>query len=252
MRTLYVAWQDPGPSRAWYPIGRLDAETTAPAYTFRYVQGAVRAQREGSFRPLFAFPNLEERYVSAELFPLFKNRVLGSNRREFGDYLRWLDLDPAHSDPIEILAVSGGERQTDSLEVFPRIQARPDGTFVCRFFIHGLRHVPDAARLRAESLRSGETLQVALEINNPAAAVALQIQTQDGHPLGWAPRYLVASLLSAISAHPTVSAKVVRANEEAAPFARRILVEIEGRLPPEQTLMSGPDFAPLAAEPVTH
>jgi hypothetical protein len=36
------------------------------------------------------------------------------------------------------------------------------------------------------------------------------------------------------------------------PFARRILVEIEGRLPAEHTLMSGPDFSPIAAELAAH
>jgi len=38
----------------------------------------------------------------------------------------------------------------------------------------------------------------------------------------------------------------------AMPFARRILVEIEGRLPAEHTLMSGPDFSPIAAELAAH
>jgi hypothetical protein len=250
MKTLYVAWQSPTPTRAWYPIGRLDVEMGIPLYTFRYTQGAIRARREGDFRPLFAFPELEQRYESPELFPLFANRVLSPNRREFTDYIRWHGLDPAHSDPIEILAVSGGQRQTDSLEVFPKILPRPDGTFVCRFFVHGLRHVPETARERAERLEPREKLRVAIEINNPATRVALQLQTQDQHVLGWAPRYLVSDLIGAMSDDMDVSATVVRAVDQDAPLASRILVEFGGRLSSKAEPMCGPDFAPLALESV--
>lgn len=246
MSTLFVAWQSPEPSRSWFPIGRLDAEDSSP-FLFRYTQGALDAEAQAGFKPLVSFPDFHRRYESTELFPVFKNRVLDPARKDFAEYLGWLDLDPAHSDPIEILALTGGERQTDSLEVFPRIVKRADQTFACRFFLHGLRHVSAAARGRANGLLPGTSLQVAVELNNPAGPLAIQLQTTDCHMIGWAPRYLVRDLIDVINEHPAVSASVVRVNEHGAPLARRILVELRGTLPASFEPMSGAQFKLLSA-----
>lgn len=231
MSTLFVAWQAPDPTRAWFPIGRLDASPDRRDYVFRYTHGALHAQERAGFEPLIAFPEFDRRYEANELFPLFKNRILESNRKDFAEYLNWLDMDPAHADPIEILGLTGGERQTDSLEVFPKVLKLLDGTIRCRFFLHGLRHVSAAARQRAELLNEGETLQVAIEVNNPATTYAVQLQTADCHLIGWAPRYLVDDLRAALLEHSTISATVQRINRLGAPFARRVMVELRGGVP---------------------
>ncbi|MFH1812995.1 MAG: DNA-binding protein [Pseudomonadota bacterium] len=231
MSTLFVAWQAPDPTRAWFPIGRLDASTDRREYMFRYTHGALRAEAAAGFKPLIAFPDFSRKYQADDLFPLFKNRILEPNRKDFAEYLRWLDLDPAHADPIEILGLTGGERQTDSLEVFPKVRKLADGTIRCRFFLHGLRHVSEAARTRAENLTEGESLQVAIEVNNPATTYAVQLQTTDCHLIGWAPRYLVDDLRAALLEHSTVSATVHRINRMGAPFARRVLVDLCGGVP---------------------
>lgn len=240
MSILFIAWQAPSPTRAWFPIGRLDASADRHDYVFRYTHGALHAQKHSGFEPLIAFPDLNRRYEARELFPLFKNRILEPNRKDFAEYLQWLDMDPEHADPIEILSLTGGERQTDSLEVFPQVSKHPDGTIRCRFFLHGLRHVSAAARARAEQLAGGEALQVAVEVNNPATTYAVQIQTTDCHLIGWAPRYLVSDLRAALLEHATVSATVQRINRLDAPFARRVLVELRGGVPP--------DFEPMTSE----
>ena len=231
MSTLFVAWQSPNPTRSWFPIGRLDVSPDRKDYVFRYTHGAQRAHERAGFEPLIAFPDFQQRYEAEELFPLFKNRILDSNRKDFQEYLQWLDLDPVNADPIEILGLTGGERQTDSLEVFPKVQKLSDGTIQCRFFLHGLRHVSVAARARAETLHEGEALQVAIEVNNPATTYAVQLQTTDGHLIGWAPRYLVDDLREALLEHSTITAAVRRINQLDAPFARRVLVELCGGVP---------------------
>lgn len=241
MSTLFVAWQSPAPTRAWFPIGRLDVENNDD-FLFRYTRGALDAQRESGFEPLVSFPKFENRYESHELFPLFKNRVLDASRKDFAEYLGWLDLDPLHADPIEILGLTGGERQTDSLEVFPKIVKHEDRSFSCRFFLHGLRHVSEPAREKANRLAPGSSLQVAVELNNPMGGLAIQLQTADGHMIGWAPRYLVRDLIDVINEHPEVSAAVVRVNEFGAPLARRILIELKGKLPADYEPMSSPPF----------
>ncbi len=231
MSTLFVAWQAPEPTRAWFPIGRLEASSDRHDYVFQYTKGALHAQERAGFEPLIAFPEFHRKYESEELFPLFKNRILEPNRKDFAEYLQWLDMDPSHADPIEILSLTGGERQTDSLEVFPKVQKLNDGTIRCRFFLHGLRHVTSSARERAEALKAEELLQVAIEVNNPATTFAVQLQTQDGHLIGWAPRYLVDDLRTALLEHSTVVARVQRINRVGAPFAKRVLIELRGGVP---------------------
>jgi len=97
------------------------------------------------------------------------------------------------------------------------------------------------------SLLPGESLGVSLELTNPATMCALQLTTSDYHFIGWTPRYLVADLLKAISERPSVTAKVVRVNEAEVPLNRRILVELQGRLPANFEPMSSEQFQPVGS-----
>ena len=194
MKTLFLAWQDNVRTRLWFPIGRLDADVPHSRFHFGYTRGAEMAHKQAGLEPLDSFPDFKKEYESGELFPLFRNRVMDVDRKDFGEYLQRLDLDPSETDPITILAVTGGERQTDNLEVFPKIERHKDGGFRCRFFLHGWRHVNEHAQQRLMQLKAGDSLRVALELNNPATATAVQLETtEDYHMVGWAPRYLVAS-----------------------------------------------------------
>jgi hypothetical protein len=248
MKSLFLAWQAPAQSarsREWFPVGRLDADTDAHHYRFRYTQGAVKARDDLGFSPLLAFPDFHQDYESDELFPLFKNRVLSPKRTDFADYIRWLDLDRGNADPITILSVSGGERVTDDLEVFPRITADAEGNFRVRFFLHGLRYLGDAAIKRAMRLEVGEKLQIMVEVNNPATRLAVALATVDYQMIGWAPRYLVEDLVTGAPNAPALEAKVARMNDEAAPLNQRILIDYSGRAPSGKQPMSTPDFTPL-------
>jgi hypothetical protein len=247
MTTLFLAWQAPAPTRAWFPIGRLEASTENKAYEFRYTKGALNARDQAGFKPMVSFPDFSKLYEATELFPLFKNRILEPNRKDFSEYLSWLDLGPEHIDPIEILALTGGERQTDSLEVFPKIMKLADGKVRCRFFLHGLRHVSEAARERVMHLTENETLQVAIEVNNPATGYAVQIQTGDCHLIGWAPRYLVNDLRAALLEHSTITASVRRINKLGAPHARRVLVELCGGVSESFEPMTSDEYSVLDA-----
>lgn len=241
MKSLFLAWQAPA-ERAWFPIGRLDADTEHARYRFHYTRGAMSAQREG-FHPMVSFPNLDETYEASELFPMFQNRVLGQQRRGFSHYLESLALD--RPDPIEILAVTGGERQTDSFEMFPKIEKQADDSFTCRFFIHGLRHVSQIAQDRSLHLSADETLGVSLELNNPKYGLAIQLTSRDYEFIGWTPRYIVGDLLQAIAQTHDVTARVIRVNPEGIPLNRRVLVEMRGYLPHDFEPMTTGDFLPL-------
>lgn len=245
VKTLYLAWQDKELSRQWFPVGQLDADIELPLYRFCYIEGAKRAQREAGFPPLIEFPKLDEVYESSELFPLFKNRVINSARPDFADYLEYLDLSEG-ADPIEILSTNGGFRVTDAYEVFPKLKKREDGSFVCRFFLHGWRYVNEHAKARRADLKPGDELYVTLELNNPETGLAVQIQTADDYyMIGWAPRYLVDDLVNAIAeSSGNFDAKVVRNNPLRAPSNQRVLIELSGRWDKYEP-MSSQDFHPL-------
>ncbi|MYC07682.1 MAG: DNA-binding protein [Chloroflexi bacterium] len=242
-KTLYLAWQDRR-EKGWFPVGRLDIDVDSSDYCFGYIRGAKRAIEEVGFAPLLEFPNLCEKYRSSDLFPIFKNRVMSSKRPDFIDYVRSLDL-PVTADPIQILSVSGGRRVTDSYEIFPKIDKAPDGSFTCRFFLHGWRYINSAAQNRIGSLKQDENLYVTLELTNPATGLAVQIQTENYHMIGWAPRYLVHDLASAMAESPTkYEAHVVRVNPQGAPINNRVLIEMNGCWNRHEP-MSGDDFKPI-------
>jgi hypothetical protein len=242
--TLYLAWQDREASRQWFPIGRLDADTENSEYRFRYIGGADRAKREVKFRPLVGFPHIEQDYRSPELFPIFQNRVMSPKRPDFPAYMRALDLGQ-DADPAEMLAVNGGRRMTDSFEVFPKLVKNDDGSFVCRFFLHGWRHTNEGAQERINSLAHGEPLYVAMELTNPRTGLAVQIQTTDYQMIGWAPRYLVDDLTAAMAESPgEYATSVVRVNPPPTPASQRVLVEMSSRWDKHEP-MSGMDYQPL-------
>lgn len=240
MKTLFLAWQSPN-NRAWFPVGRLEANQEQNKYVFHYTQGVDKAKKEG-FHPIGSFPEFAKRYESSELFPLFRNRVLASNRRGFDEYLRTLDMDAASVDLVDVLAVTGGERQTDSFQVFPKLEKTSESAFTCRFFLHGLRYCPEQNRQRFLALQVGEPLGVLLELNNPVTRLAFQFKTQDQVLLGWSPRYLVDDLLGAAVSYHDLQARVILNNPEGTPLNRRILVEMTGTLPQDYEPMSSSDF----------
>ncbi|MDZ4788483.1 MAG: hypothetical protein SH807_06050 [Blastochloris sp.] len=251
MKSLFLAWQAPKDSRcssAWFPIGRLDAESSESEVTscrFRYTGGAKRAQQEAGFEPLVSFPNFTEDYRSEKLFPLFHNRVLSSKRADFPEFIDWLGLSREQADPISILSVSGGMRVTDNLQTFPKVEVKADGSFRLRFFAHGLRHLPEASRERARRLTSGEKLRIMIEVNNPATRLAVTLHSEDYMMVGWAPRYLVEDLVTCIPNAPEIEATVVKVNHQHAPLNQSVLVEYSGKARKSHLLMSSPDFTPL-------
>lgn len=245
-RTFFLGWQD-NQSRAWYPVGRLDAAEDGSGYEFGYTQGALDAKEERGFQPLPDFPEFERRYDSTELFPLFKNRIMTPGRRGFQEYLKLLDFEGMHPDPLEIMAVDGGYRATDSYQVFPKIQKDANGCFSSRFFLHGWSHTNEAAKERLHQLVAGEDLYVTVELTNPETTTAVQIQTEDYHMLGWAPRYLVHDLVHAMAFSPgELRAKVIRINPVPAPSKQRVLIELSGMWPTQYSPMEDQEFALLA------
>lgn len=242
-KTVFLAWQDSENTRAWFPIGQLDANMEKSFYRFRYIRGAERARNKVGFQPLLDFPDMEKDYKSESLFPLFSNRIMSSKRPDFAEYMKSLDL-PEEANPIEILSVSGGYRATDSYEVFPKLVKHEDGSFNCRFFLHGTRHLQENFQKRVLNLSKGEELYMSLELTNPVTGVGLQIMTKDYEMIGWAPRYLVNDLTKAMAeSQGEYEVKVAQVNKEA-PSKQKVLVEMKSHWKNHEP-MTGEDFLPL-------
>ena len=250
MTTLYLAWQD-RQSRSWFPVGRLEANSNSnpPRYGFGYVEGAQLAMQSANFQSVPGFPKFDECYWSEELFPLFQNRVMNLRRPERPAYLHQLGLDAPSWDAVSELSVSGGRSHTDSFEVFPPIEPDTVGNFKTQFILHGLRHTnPDSVR-RAEYLEVGEALQIAFDLNNPAATHAISVRSSDHYVLGWLPRYLVDGLHQDNAWKVTdVQATVAQVNLDA-PLSHRLLVDFSGKLPAGFRPMEDlPQYQPIAQD----
>lgn len=220
---LYVAWQDPA-QRRWYPIGILsDADGI---YSFRYTQGALEARLYSNFNGLQSFPDLDSIYESTTLFPVFRSRLLSSNRPEYEQFLHWLDLPERDNDPIAILARSGGKRETDKLEVFPRPKQSINGTYSMHFFVHGIRHISGAEE-KVHELSCGDRLVLIPEPENKFDQLALRLE-KDGTAIGYCPRYVNSDFGKLLATGPEKCVvRVQRVNLEPVPIQFRLLCKFE-------------------------
>jgi len=276
MNTFYLAWQDPE-KRRWFPVGRLERHGSAPKamatgdgaprssssdtqFVFTYTEGALEAQREGRFSALKAFPELHAEYTSPELFPLFANRMLSESRPEYERFVEWTTVQQSENDPLALLARSGGERATDTLEVFPQPEKDARGNYCVHFFAHGVRHENTAAVKHAARLEPGDPLLMMGDFQNSKDPRALALRTapqgsQDKRLMGYLPRYLlddVHRLLDEDKDERGACVQVERVNRPPAPVHFRILCRLEMRWPSNFQPFDTPSYKPLKAKRTAH
>ena len=252
MTTLYLAWQHK-PSRRWFPVGRLIRHESHPAgFEFVYVQGAKEAEKSAGFRLIPAFPSLQRRYRSSDLFPTFRNRVMNTARIDRPMYLQHLGLDANNCDELAELSVSGGRSYTDAFEIFPMIEPNADGKFRTTLILHGLRHTNRYAIEAVRNLQPDDELRVALELNNPVTTHAIVVYTQDYFMLGWLPRY-VAEGMHRDGEWAVLDARVrVAQVNHGAPVSYQLLLDFSGRLPAGANPMRDLEqFHPIVAPETT-
>ncbi len=228
---LIVAWQHPG-TRLIAPVGLLEHGSS---YRFRYLRRA--AELEG-FQPFVSFPEWERPYESSTLFPLFAQRIMSPRRPDFSQFLKQLDLDEGAT-PWEQLARSEGRSSGDTVQVFPVPPVQPNGSTVCLFLVHGIRHVTGG---RLPPLMEGEPLELRDEPENPYNARAVRVTTRSGRPLGYVPDLLLEHL-GVIRAMPMpVSLTVEHVNGPEAPPHLRVLARLAGSAPAGYRAMTGPGW----------
>ena len=247
---LYIAWRSGGPTSGhWGPVGRL--EHGASGYRFVYTSGARTME---GFQPFSGMPRLDEVYESEELFPLFANRLLSPSRPEYEAYLTWGGFDPREPpDPLALLGVTEGMRQTDSFEVFPCPPPLEDRSYSIKFFLHGVRWMPVEARERISGLVPGAWLGLMPDLSNPYDANAVAVRTDDeggAMMIGYVPRYLARDIRAMWRRGPSspLDLAVERVNANA-PSQQRLLCRLDVALPEGFEPCSGEEYQPLAEVP---
>jgi len=247
MNALLVASRSADPAKGgWSPIGRLQFD--GGTYRFVYTQGARTAQ---GFSPFTGMEDLEEVYESDDLFPVFKNRLLPKSRPEYEAYLRWSGFDSAaQPDPIAVLGVTEGIRRTDMIELFPCPVPDAQGCYLNKFFLHGLRYMPESAKARVMSLKPEEPLFPMLDVCNPADGNAVALRAENERVmLGYVPRYLAHDVCKLFQhCHPDfIKVFVHRVNLDA-PLQQRLLCRMHACWPDGFEPCSGEEFKPIPVD----
>jgi hypothetical protein len=246
---LFVVWQDPN-TRSWYPVGRLTASSSKQGFDFVYTKGAAVAP---GFIAFGGMKDLDKIYSSASLFPLFSNRLLSSSRPEYSSLLEWLDIagNDRNPDPVEVLALTEGVRKTDSLAMFRRPLLLGDGGVEAKFFVHGIRYLPDCSVKRIDQLVPGEKLLPLIDICNAHDGNAIAIRSEDPKViLGYLPRYLSSEVRDALldkGVSRSVEIEVKRINLDA-PVRYRLMCCFRARIPSEYKIFCAGDYEPLAPQ----
>lgn len=225
--SVYVAWQAPD-THVWHVVGNLQERDSE--YVFSYTKGALNSSK---FTKFSGMNDVNETYVSKELFPLFKNRLLSPRRPEYPKFIHWLGLDQTDAKPIDILARSGGMRSTDQLQMFKRIEIDRDGNFEHYFFAHGLSHMTASANERVSKLSSGDKLYFCIDPQNDFDKLAVLIRVDEpAEVLGFCPRYFSRNIRSLLlDEDSTITLSVERISDDA-PHNYRLLCKIVGNASP--------------------
>ncbi len=110
MKELYLIWNS-YISKNIIILGKLIKDDDK--YIFAYnIPGAKIAQNEGCVLP---FKLDQSVYVSKQLFPFFKNRIMDTHRRSFQDYLENLGLKKY--DDLKILEKTRGMSNGDNFQL---------------------------------------------------------------------------------------------------------------------------------------
>ena len=241
---LFVAWQDTA-GRGIYPVARLRVGAEPRCYEFRYIRGALQAQTHG-FMPFDSFPALDETYVSDELFPFFKNRIMPANRPDYAGYVTELGLAVEVAQPLELLARSGGLRATDRLEIYSAPRSEADA---CdwHFLVRGIRHLPPIAESRIEKLATGESLFVMRDVQNEHNPKALLLRSEDKVNLGYIPDLLVDDLAGLDMSIDAFKVTVAKVNPSPSPIQHRILCNLQASWPTGHRPFASERFTPIYA-----
>jgi len=237
-----ILHQKSSTTKRWIPIGRLKFENGY--YIFCYTKGIKSFK---GFKPFEKMNDLDKVYRSKELFPIFQNRLLQKSRPEYKNYMDWLDIKGNALNPMVELALTGGLRATDSLELIP-MPHEQDGYYRVKFFSHGIRHVAPSCLQRIESLNKEEKLYILKDIQNIYDCDALALRTKEPSELvGYCPSSYLKDFNKLIKYNGSsmVEVKVVKTNKTA-PSQLKLLCEFTTKWYDGFVPFSDDEYQPIA------
>lgn len=237
--SVYVAWQAPD-TRDWHVVGNLQERNSG--YVFKYTKGALKSAK---FTKFSGMTDVRETYVSEELFPLFKNRLLSPRRPEYPSFIKWLGFENDSVNPIDILARSGGLRSTDQLQIFKKIEVNSEGRFEHFFFLHGLSYLNSMANERVSGLKPGQILRLCLDLQNEYDGDAVVVRAdKPAEIIGYCPRYLCSDVKKMLLNDSKSITLTVEKISDDAPHNYRLLCKLSGTLNPacQSTLILQDEF----------
>ncbi len=242
-KPVFTAWQAPD-TRDWHVVGKLTERDAQ--YVFNYTKGAIASP---TFLSFSGMKDLSKTYISNDLFPLFRNRVLSPRRPEYPQFINWLGLTAEEALPVNILGRSGGRRETDNLQLFNRLVIQENGEFNYSFFAHGLSHLCNCSSERINHLVQGEKLYLCLDCQNEHHEQAVLIRTSDPKQfVGYCPRYIaddIAYMLKKKTCRVQITVKML---QEDAPQTYRLLCNVSGYCDDESkhNIMGNKEFETLS------
>ncbi|CNB55447.1 HIRAN domain-containing protein [Yersinia enterocolitica] len=225
LNSVYVAWQAPV-THDWHVVGNLQERNVG--YVFNYTKGALSSN---NFMPFSGMNDLYGTYVSDELFPLFKNRILSTRRPEYPHFIKWLGLKDEEATPLEVLGRSGGLRSTDQLQVFKKIELDTSNYFEHSFFIHAVNYMSESAKKRMSELSVGEKLQLCVDSQNDYDDFAVCVRVnQPPEIIGYCPRYFAEDIKAMLSTDPRSISLKIEAISDGAPSNYQLLCRLSGQV----------------------
>lgn len=218
INTLYVAWQQPK-SNEWIVVAKL--HSVRGSYQFSYTRGALRAK---GFQPFHPMNKLDVIYEAPVLLPLFSNRLINKSRPDYKSYLRWLGLAAYADDPMTMLALTGGIRETDSIELFQPPQYAMGLEFQLDFFARGLSYLPKETINLVSQLNVGSELFLMKDCQSSFDSLALALRSSSAPVFaGYCPKYYAQDFRALLDEQNTGLRVCVKCVNLDAPLNMRLL-----------------------------
>ncbi|WP_330924886.1 HIRAN domain-containing protein [Candidatus Sororendozoicomonas aggregata] len=223
--SVYLAWQS-SDTRIWHVVGLLKEHDAG--YSFNYTKGALASDKFIAFNGM---EDMNKTYISEDLFPLFKNRILSSKRPEYPSFLKWIGLDSEDASALNVLGRSGGLRSTDKLQMFKRFEIDDNGKFEQIFFVHGLSHLQESASQRISELKPGDTLKLCLDVQNDYDRHAVFLRADSpAEIIGFCPRYITRDITKLIVDYKSDITITVESLCDEAPANYRLMCKLNGSI----------------------
>lgn len=173
---------------------------------------------------------------------------MNSKREEYKRFLEWGDFKTnTQPDPLAVLGVTEGRRNTDYFEVFPSPIQNAAGEYQFRFFLHGIEWLAEESKTRVSTLKKKERLLCMFDAQNSYDPDAVALRTEDDRKIvGYLPRYINKDFSEIFNKcdSETLYFKVVRANNDA-PLQFKVLCQLNACWPTNYKPFSSDDFLPI-------